>query len=104
MKVQTLSNKDIENIVNIDSHATDELEKSIKARENMKIEGGKPVKKEETQAPEKVVDNASVILNRLIELSIVSVEAASPVFAVLPVRPFKSTFGFDVRALTALTD
>jgi hypothetical protein len=50
------------------------------------------------------VDAPSTILNRLIELSVISVDAVTPVFAVLPVRPFKSTFGFDVRALTALTD
>jgi hypothetical protein len=68
------------------------------------ISEGRPAKKEESQAPEQVVDTASTILNRLIELSNVSVDATTPVFAVLPVRPFKSSFGFDVRALTALTD
>jgi hypothetical protein len=88
--------------VNIDAHATEELVKAADTRE--KMSEGKAPRKTEPQVSKKVVDAPSTILNRLIELSVVSVEATTPVFAVLPVRPFRSTFGFDVRALTALTD
>ena len=101
MKIKHLGAKEIEHVVEI-QNATKrrQKEKDPLVTAFLAKHAERKVAKEAGN-----VTNSSALLANLLELSVITVDKVSPpIYSMIPIKRFKSSWGHEVRSMTALAD